>query len=608
MDVRKCICSDFPDAISIITYFCVDVDCFFKNKMQDLQNKLTFSGFYGKIETLYNRYRTYGIHFTQRFSKAERQIFDTDWILNQKGECLIMTTAITLAMLIVYIAIMMGIGIYTASKTKSVSDFVLGGHSVGSWLTAFAYGTSYFSAVVFIGYAGQFGWNYGVSSTWIGIGNAVLGSALAWLVLGRRTRLMSNHLQAKTMPEFFGNRFQSVSLKIAAALIVFVFLIPYTASVYNGLSRLFNMAFDLESDASYRIIIIAMAIVTAIYVILGGYAATALNDFIQGIVMLIGIAAVVVCTLQNHGGFSESLRQMGEIEQGQYATLFGPEPLNLLGVVILTSLGTWGLPQMVHKFYAIKNTDGIRKGAVISTIFALVVAGGSYFMGGFDRLFCTLNGESGKTAIATLANGKPEYDAMVPAMLQSALPDLLIGLVVVLVLSASMSTLSSLVLTSSSTMTIDFIRPRMKHHSEKKEVIIMRVLIAAFLLISVLIAFNKNASISTLMSYSWGALAGSFLGPFVFGLYSKKVTVPAVWTSFILGVGGTIGHMILFGFGWFPALTKSAASLPLNLASPINIGAILMILSLIVVPVISSFTKVKDPKATDAAFICYQQK
>ena len=229
-------------------------------------------------------------------------------------------------------------------------------------------------------------------------------------------------------------------------------------------------------------------------------------------------------------------------------------------------------------------------------------------MGGFDRLFCTLNGENGKTAIATLANGKPEYDAMVPAMLQSALPDLLIGLVVVLVLSASMSTLSSLVLTSSSTMTIDFIRPRMKHHSEKKEVIIMRVLIAAFLLVSVLIAFNKNASISTLMSYSWGALAGSFLGPFVFGLYSKKVTVPAVWTSFILGVGGTIGHMILFGFGCFPALTKSAASLPLNLASPINIGAILMILSLIVVPVISSFTKVKDPKATDAAFTCYQQK
>ena len=263
---------------------------------------------------------------------------------------------------------------------------------------------------------------------------------------------------------------------------------------------------------------------------------------------------------------------------------------------------------MVHKFYAIKSTDGIRKGAIISTLFALVVAGGSYFLGGFDRLFCTLDAEDNtKTVIAMLPNGKPEYDAMIPAVLQTALPDLLIGLVVVLVLSASMSTLSSLVLTSSSTMTIDFIRPRMKQKSEKKEVIIMRVLIAAFLIISVLIAFNKNTSISTLMSYSWGALAGAFLGPFVFGLYSKKTTVPAIWTSFILGVGGTLAHMVLFGFGWFPSLTKAAASLPLNLASPINIGAILMILSLIVVPVVSAFTKVKDSKAVEAAFTCYQK-
>ncbi|MBQ8823745.1 MAG: sodium:solute symporter, partial [Ruminococcus sp.] len=186
-----------------------------------------------------------------------------------------MKTALTLGMILVYIAIMMGIGIYTSRKTKSVNDFVLGGRNVGSWLTAFAYGTSYFSAVVFIGYAGQFGWSYGVSSTWIGIGNAILGSALAWIVLGKRTRIMSNHLNAKTMPEFFEKRFKSKSLKIASAFIVFVFLIPYTASVYNGLSRLFNMAFNIESAEAYKIIIIAMAIITAIYVILGGYAATA---------------------------------------------------------------------------------------------------------------------------------------------------------------------------------------------------------------------------------------------------------------------------------------------------------------------------------------------
>jgi len=500
---------------------------------------------------------------------------------------------------------MLGIGIYTVKRTKSVNDFVLGGRNVGSWLTAFAYGTSYFSAVVFIGYAGQFGWNFGISSTWIGIGNAIIGSMLPWLILGRRTRLMSNHLGAKTMPEFFEKRFNSQSLKLVSAVIVFVFLIPYTASVYNGLSRLFSMAFNLGENG-YSYIIIAMALLSAVYVILGGYAATAINDFIQGIIMLIGISAVVYCTVKHAGGFSTALENLSRIEGTEHLnTVFGPDPWNLLGVVILTSLGTWGLPQMVQKFYAIKDEKAIVKGTVISTIFAFVVAGGSYFMGGFIRLYCTISGESGKTSI-NVANGRPEFDAMVPALLESALPDMLIGLVVILVLSASLSTLSSLVLTSSSTLTIDLIKPRAKNMTDKKEVLILRVLIAVFLIVSVIIALNKNSSITTLMSYSWGALSGAFLGPFLYGLFSKKVTSASCWASFMLGLGITIIHMILFGFGIpaFDGLKQSISelNLPINILSPINAGAFSMILSLIIVPVVSIFTKKPDEKIVDNAF------
>lgn len=511
-------------------------------------------------------------------------------------------------LIIAFVAVAVAVGIYCRRHTGTVDGFILGGRNVGPWMSAFAYGTSYFSAVVFVGYAGQFGFKYGISATWAGIGNAIIGSLLAWWVLGPRTREMTHRLQASTMPEFFGKRYDSRALRIAAAAIIFVFLIPYTASVYNGLSRLFGMAFALP----YDVCVIGMAVVTCIYVVLGGYMATVMNDFIQGIVMLLGIAAVVYCAIHYQGGLSNALAELGKIEvNGKTNTLnsiFGPDPLNLFGVVILTSLGTWGLPQMVHKFYAIKSEKEIGKGAVISTFFALIVAGGSYLLGGFDRLFCTLDGsDSGKAAIATLSNGKPEYDAMIPATLQAALPDLLIGLVVVLVLSASMSTLSSLVLTSSSTLTIDLIRPKMKKTSEKKEVVIMRVLIAVFLLISVFIAFHKNASISTLMSYSWGALAGAFLGPFMYGLFSKKVTKAAVGTSFVLGIGLTLLHMFLFGFGWFPELTKAAASLPLNMASPINAGAICMILSLIIVPLVSAFTKVKDTAYVDQVFECYQK-
>ncbi len=515
------------------------------------------------------------------------------------------TQTSTIFILIIYIIIMLGIGFYTVRRTKSVNDFVLGGRNVGSWLTAFAYGTSYFSAVVFIGYAGQFGWNFGISATWIGIGNAVIGSMLPWIIMGRRTRLMTNHLGAKTMPEFFEKRFNSPKLKLVSAVIVFVFLIPYTASVYNGLSRLFSMAFNLGENG-YAYIIIAMAVLSAVYVILGGYSATAINDFIQGIVMLAGISAVVYCTVKHAGGFSTALENLGKIEGTENLnTVFGPDPWNLFGVVILTSLGTWGLPQMVQKFYAIKDEQAIAKGTVISTIFAFVVAGGSYFMGGFIRLYCSVSGEEGKAPINVI-NGRPEFDSMVPALLDNALPDILIGLVVMLVLSASLSTLSSLVLTSSSTLTIDLIKPRTKNMTEKKEVFILRVLIAIFLIISVIIALNKNSSITTLMSYSWGALSGAFLGPFLYGLFSKKITSASCWASFIAGLGITIVHMILFGFGIpaFNGLKQSIAELhlPVNILSPINAGAFSMILSLIIVPVVSMFTKKPDDKTIENAF------
>ncbi len=512
----------------------------------------------------------------------------------------------TFAILALYIIIMIAIGFYTSKRTKSTDDFMLGGRKVGSWLTAFSYGTTYFSAVVFIGYAGQFGWSYGVSSTWIGIGNAILGSMLPWLILGRRTRLMSNHLGAKTMPDFFEKRFDSASLKTAAAVIVFIFLIPYTASVYNGLSRLFGMVFDLGENGFYYIII-AMALLSAIYVILGGYSATALNDFFQGIIMLIGISTVVICTLSGKGGFTNAVHQLAEIEgQKGLGSLFGPDPINLLGVVILTSVGTWGLPQMVQKFYAIKNEQAIAKGTIISTFFALVVAGGSYFMGGFIRLYCTTDASDTSKAFIETVGGKPVFDKMVPALLKTALPELLIGLVVVLVLSASLSTLSSLVLTSSSTLTNDLIKPRIKNFSDKKQMTTMRILIAVFLVISVVIACNKNASISTLMSYSWGALSGSFLGPFMYGLFMKKTSKAACWTSFCTGIGITLVHMFLFSMNIeaFSGIKDAVVQLdlPINLLSPINAGAFSMIISLIEVPIISSFTKKPDNAVVDHAF------
>ena len=497
-----------------------------------------------------------------------------------------------LLVLILYFAILVGIGLYCRRHATDVNGFVLGGRSVGPWLTAFAYGTSYFSAVIFVGYAGQFGWKYGLASTWIGIGNALIGSLLAWVILGRRTRIMTQHLDSATMPAFFGTRFDSSALKIGASIIIFIFLIPYTASLYNGLSRLFAMAFNID----YTVCIVLMAILTGIYVIAGGYMATAINDFIQGLIMLFGIVIIIAAVLMSKGGFMEAVNGLANVsdpaastQPGAFASFFGPDPLNLLGVVILTSLGTWGLPQMVQKFYAIKDESAIQKGTMISTLFALVVSGGCYFLGGFGRLF--------SDQIDIEANG---FDSVIPTMLSNLAP-ILIALVVILVLSASMSTLSSLVIASSSTLTIDFLKGTfMKKMNQKQQLISIRIFIFIFSAISAIIAivqYKSNVTfIAQLMGISWGALAGAFLAPFLYGLYWKRTSKAACWVSFIFGCGLMIANMLF------------RSSFPVLLQSPINSGALAMIAGLIIVPIVSLFTPAPNSELVEDAFACYNKE
>ncbi len=506
---------------------------------------------------------------------------------------------IRIILTIIFIGLMIFVGFYSRKQARSVDGFVLGGRAVGPWLTAFAFGTSYFSAVVFVGYAGQFGWKYGISSSWIGIGNAVIGSLLAWIVLGRRTKLMTQHIESRTMPDFFGTRFNSQQLRVVASVIAFVFLIPYTAGVYKGISTLFEMGFGIP----YEYCVIFMAIFTAIYVILGGYKATAMNDFIQGIIMLFGIVTVIFAVLNSKGGLTNAMVEMAKIpsdtnpaENGQLASLFGPDPWNLLGVVILTSLGTWGLPQMVGKFYSITDEKAIRRGTVISTFFALVVAGGCYFLGGFGRLFPTPE---------TLPNGRLDFDSIVPSML-ATLPDFIIALVVLLVLSASMSTLASLVLTSSSTMTLDLIYRDKKsvpgevqegsiddevsEKIERRKVVVMRVLIMFFIALSLMIALNPPTFIAQLMGISWGALAGAFLAPFMLGLYWRGVTTASVWACFIWGVGLTVVNMLLGN--------------PIN---PINCGAIAMVGGFPIVWIVSLLSPKLPQTFVDNIFECYKK-
>ena len=465
--------------------------------------------------------------------------------------------------ILAFVVLMVGIGIYSMRRTKTTSDFFLGGRTVGPWISAFAYGTTYFSAVMFIGYAGKLGWGFGVSPLWIAIGNAFIGSWLAWKVLGRRTRVITAKLGVMTMPEFLEARYQSKGLKIVAAILIFAFLIPYCGSVFTGLGFLFENILKIP----YQTSLVVMIVLTGVYLVLGGYFAVALTDFIQGIIMLFGAALMVwfVFNQPQVGGFSGWLSHLAAVKPA--LTQVVPENwLSLLGLVILTSVGTWGMPQMIQKFYAIKNEQVIKTATTVATLFALVIAGAAYLVGSTAQLFFT-------PQTVPMEGGQIAFNAIIPVLLNNTLPEFLLVIILLLVLSASMSTLSSLILVSSSAITIDLIQGVLRPNLDKKQAVqYLRLFCAVFIICSLVIAVYKFDFIIKLMSLSWGTIAGAFLAPYLYGIYWKGTTKSGAWAGLISGVVISIlGTMIFKDERWAPLVSSVAIFIPLAVVPAVSL-------------------------------------
>ena len=506
-----------------------------------------------------------------------------------------------------YAVALIGIAVYTRKKVNSSDDFLLAGKKgINGWMSAFSYGTTYFSAVIFIGYAGNFGWNFGLSAVWIGIGNALIGALLAWLIMAKKTKNMTNRLQAKTMPDFFEKRYGSPFLKKLAAVIIFVLLVPYAASVYNGLGNLFGIMFGIDGT----VVTVALAALTALYLIFGGYFATSISDFFQGIIMLAGVAVMMVCLFNNlHDpldpvikvDLATAIKMLNEKGNGFIAPygdkgFFASPAVKIISLVLLTSLGVYGLPQTVHKYYAVRDDKAVKQGMIVSTIFAFIIGVAAYMFGAFAKVFFTDLAQVGGTA-----------DNIVPYMLNEIIPNGLQGLIAVLVLSASMSTLASVSLAASSVLSVDFYKGTLnKDASDKAVTLIMRLFCGVFVAISVAIALLNNhyhiAAIAYLMSLSWGTLSGCFFGPFVLGLYNKKITKTAAVTSVLTGLILTAVLIIVFGAltpgreSGFGGILKAGVS-----QSPL-IGVICMAVSCVIVIVVSKFTAPLDKAVVDAAF------
>mgnify|MGYP000097263495 CR=1 FL=1 len=466
-----------------------------------------------------------------------------------------------------FILLMLISGFLGYFKTKTVDDFVIGGRNVGPWLSAFAYGTTYFSAVLFIGYAGKIGYSFGLKSLWIAIGNAVLGSFIAWKVLAKKTREMTEKLNARTMPEFLSARYNCKLYKYISALIIFIFLVPYSASVYMGLSYFFESLFKI----SYINALLLIACLTTIYLILGGYSAVALADFIQGLIMILGVFFMVYYLTSNPaiGGIANVKDKLAGIDES-YINVWGGKGFNsIIFLTLLTSLGTWGMPQMVQKFYAIKDSNSIKPATYISSAFALIIAGGAYLTGAMTPIFF-------KTVPMDPVLMKPNPDLIIPQLLSTYVPEWVTALIFLLVLSASMSTLSSLVLVSSSAVTIDFLGDIGILKNNKLQIVFLRILSLVFIFLSVYIAVRKTTIILSLMATSWGAVSGAFLAPYIYGLFSKRVNVYGAFAGTITGLSITVIFSIIYKF--------DPAKLP-------YISVMSMILPLLVVPLVSMFFK-----------------
>jgi len=509
----------------------------------------------------------------------------------------------TIVALCVYALAMALIGCISYGKSKTLDGFLIGGRNIGGWVTAFAYGTTYFSAVVFVGYAGQHGWNIGLGAIWIGIGNAVLGCLLSWLLLANRTRKMTKKLGARTMPDFFQKRYNSKGMKMLASVVIFIFLVPYSAAVYKGLGSLFGTVFPGVETWVWMLII---AVLTALYLVAGGYIATAYTDLIQGVIMIVGVVCLIAAVL-NHdsvGGVAGLIENLSKFESlpgdpnpitgSQLTNIFGGSSFKFLCFnIMLTSFGTWGLPQMIGKFYAIKDTAAVKRGTIVSTIFCIIIGCGAYLIGSCSRLI--------------LAGQLPEggIDAIIPAVLMEVLGGgtlgiILLAVIMILLLSASMSTLEAVVLTSASAVAVDLI-PTCRKKSVKPEtqMLLTRLLCLAFVGCSFLFATRNIPIIVSLMSFSWGVVSGCFIGPYIWGLFSKKITKIGAYAGMLAGLltVGVATLVITLNSGFAAAAAKSP-----------EMGVAAMALSVIVVPVVSALTKNtgKDAQRVDEIFECYK--
>ncbi|MEG1930394.1 MAG: sodium/proline symporter PutP [Anaerovorax sp.] len=423
-----------------------------------------------------------------------------------------------------YLLLMVYIGFKFYNHTSDLSDYILGGRKLNSWVTALSAQASDMSGWLLIGLPGTAYVIYvGTSEAiWTAIG-LMIGTYLNWLFVAKRlrkyTEVSNNSL---TLPDFFENRFRDTKhiLRSVSALFIVIFFLIYTASQFAAGGKLFSTIFGID----YTVGLLIGAVIILIYTALGGFTAVCWTDSIQGAIMFFALVAVPIMAIAQIGGIGEVATRLAQLTPESLG--FFPQKDGAVDTLLLASALGWGLgyfgqPHILVRFMAIESPEMIRKSRVIAMIWVIITLTSAVAIGVI-----------GKAYLPDLLDGEVIFMTMINSMF----PDVIAGLLLTAILAAIMSTASSQLLVSSSSVATDLYATIFKKDIKGTGIVwTSRFTVVIITVIAIGLALNPNSSVFDLVACAWGGFGAAF-GPLIlFSLFWRRITLQGAVSGMIAG-------------------------------------------------------------------------
>lgn len=471
----------------------------------------------------------------------------------------------------IYIIGMLFIGFYCNKKyANNLSGFLTGGRSVGPWVFALTYGSSYLSASTFIGNAGT-AYKAGMAYLMMPLAQVVL-LPVGLVLFSHGLRRVSVRLGAMTIPEYISKRFKTQAAGGIASVVIIIFMVPYMVGIVKGgalsLAQLFGM--------SYNVAVVLVSAVACVYLIFGGYMARCYTDVIQGVMMAFGMLAVLIAGFVIVGGPTEIATGVAACDPQLLET---PGPMgwsNLFLFSTVFALTPWGLPQLVQTNFTIKNRKTIYVSAIVLSVWLGAILWGSMIIGNMGRAYF---------GDAFLENP----DGVFPAMVLEFFPNVIGAVVIVAVIAAAMSTIDGVLMTSGSAFGVDIYKKFLKKDASEKQVMTMtNITMFVIMVIVVIWAFNPPQMITIFSSFAFSVIAATLIVPVFGGTFFKTGTSAGCVASMITGCVVT-----LF---WY--IVKPGGNFILGMP-PFVVGTVFAIIAFVVV---SKFTAPLPKEFVDDLF------